>query len=410
MKAEITRELLRTIKPGKTAIDVVDTKIPGFTARVMPSGMAHFAIRYTNKAGKQMRHSLKRSFPTTSVSQARELATIQLGKIAAGEDPHKRQKEATKENLTLFSFIDDLYGNYLRSKVKSHADTIRRLKTCFANFSELPLHKIDALAIEKWRSARIADGKSAVTVNRDLGALRPLFSRAVEWKLINEHPLKVVRPLKSTADPIVRFLSVDEEKRLRAALAGREARYRQERAHANAWRAQRRYDLLCELDDSMYADYLMPAVLLSLNTGIRQGELLQLRWTDVTLDQAFLRIRGDNAKSGKGRHVPLNTEAKLVLQRWHAQRTASELVFPGHEGAPMVEVKTGWKNLLKQAEIENFRWHDMRHHFASHLVMAGVDLNTVRELLGHADLSMTLRYAHLAPEHKASAVEKLMQR
>jgi site-specific recombinase XerD len=75
----------------------------------------------------------------------------------------------------------------------------------------------------------------------------------------------------------------------------------------------------------------------------------------------------------------------------------------------MHDVNTSWGNVLVDAKIENFRWHDMRHHFASHLVMAGVDLNTVRELLGHADLKMTLRYAHLAPEHKAAAVAKLMK-
>jgi site-specific recombinase XerD len=72
-------------------------------------------------------------------------------------------------------------------------------------------------------------------------------------------------------------------------------------------------------------------------------------------------------------------------------------------------VKTSWKGIRNTAKIKNFRWHDMRHHFASRLVMAGVDLNTVRELLGHSDLAMTLRYAHLAPEHKANAVEKLVR-
>ena len=74
----------------------------------------------------------------------------------------------------------------------------------------------------------------------------------------------------------------------------------------------------------------------------------------------------------------------------------------------MTDIKTAWGNLVKAAYIDDFRFHDLRHTFASNLVMASVDLNTVRELLGHSDIKMTLRYAHLAPEHKAAAVEKLI--
>lgn len=95
---------------------------------------------------------------------------------------------------------------------------------------------------------------------------------------------------------------------------------------------------------------------------------------------------------------------------WRKNIYVDRLVFPNPKsGNAFDNVNKAWTGILGVAEIENFRWHDMRHHFASKLVMNGVDLNTVRELLGHADIKMTLRYAHLAPEHKANAVEKLVK-
>lgn len=114
------------------------------------------------------------------------------------------------------------------------------------------------------------------------------------------------------------------------------------------------------------------------------------------------------AKSGKTRHIPLNKEAWDVLQKLYQQGNKNNLVFPNKDGERFNHIKRSWGRLLDDAGIKNFRFHDLRHHFASRLVMAGVDLNTVRELLGHGDIQMTLRYAHLALEHKARAVEKLL--
>jgi len=108
----------------------------------------------------------------------------------------------------------------------------------------------------------------------------------------------------------------------------------------------------------------------------------------------------------------MNETTHETLATWKKQsskRTGpKDLVFPSPQtGEKMDNCTTAWGSLLKRAEIMDFRWHDMRHDFASQLVMKGVDLNTVRELLGHADLKMTLRYAHLAPENKLRAVKIL---
>ena len=109
--------------------------------------------------------------------------------------------------------------------------------------------------------------------------------------------------------------------------------------------------------------------------------------------------------------MPMNDTAYDVLSKWKEQSgkiVLSALIFPSPQtGAKINTCKTAWGSLLRRAQIENFRWHDMRHDFASQLVMAGVDLNTVRDLMGHADIKMTLRYAHLAPENRLQAVKIL---
>ena len=109
-------------------------------------------------------------------------------------------------------------------------------------------------------------------------------------------------------------------------------------------------------------------------------------------------------------HIPMNLTLIKTLMAWKEQtgRNGNDLIFPSPKtGGVMDNCKKAWASLLKEANIVNFRWHDMRHDFASQLVMKGADLNTVRELLGHADMKMTLRYAHLAPQVKRAAVEML---
>ena len=148
-------------------------------------------------------------------------------------------------------------------------------------------------------------------------------------------------------------------------------------------------------------------VVLSLNTGLRRGEVFSLTWHCVNFQTKTLTVEGVTAKSGQTRHIPLNAEALNVLRQWRNQTKAEGLVFPGKHGNRLDNVRKSWAGLLKNASITGFRWHDLRHDFASKLVMAGVPLNTVRDLLGHADLATTLRYAHFAPDYRAQAVGML---
>jgi integrase len=257
--------------------------------------------------------------------------------------------------------------------------------------------------VEKFRSRRLKEGKAAATVNRDVAALKSALSKAVEWKILDEHPLKPVK-LRKVDNARVRYLGErdqGEEARLRDALAKRDRDAIAARARGNEWRKARGYELLPVLPVGGYADHLTPMALLALNTGLRRGELTSLTWEDVNLPAKRLTVRAAAAKGGKRRDVPLNREACDVLTRWQKQIGDSGIVFN------VLDVKKAWQAVLADANIAGFNFHDLRHTFASQLVVAGADLNTVRELLGHADMKMTLRYAHLSPEHKAAAVELL---
>ena len=231
------------------------------------------------------------------------------------------------------------------------------------------------------------------------------MNRAIDWGLLKDHPMRNVKKLKVDEDAKIRYLVPEEAQRLRDAMDNREMKHRADRERFNQWRRRRGYEEFPAF--ATFTDHLKPIVLLALNTGMRRGELFNLKWDDVNFAGRILTVVGETAKSGKTRHIPMNEEVFSVLRALYEQRKESELVFPGADGGRLDNISTSWENLIKSAKIKKFRFHDLRHDFASKLVMAGVDLNTVRELLGHADIKMTLRYAHLAPEKLASAVAKL---
>lgn len=402
MAQKITREFLRDLKVEKD-IDIPDSELRGFYVRARASGKRYFYV--IRRHGNRILKIRLGDCAVMTVTEARAEAKKQIAKIELGDLPKAAPKMA--DERTLRDFLEGSFGDYLDTETKRADDTKKRILQAFESLLDTRLDRIDTTMIYHWRAARIKTGVKPASVNRNTNDLKSLMNFALRTGKIDAHPMQTVTNLKEESDNHVRYLTPEEETRLRTALDARETTKRESRARGNAWRIERSQDARADLRIVAFVDYLKPAVLLSLNTGLRQGEVFKLTWASVNLDKGMVTVTASTAKSQKSRHVPLNAEAKTVLKAWQEQGSGEGYVFPSRDGGPLSEIKTAWLKLLRDADIKNFRWHDMRHHFASRLVMAGVDLNTVRELLGHSDIKMTLRYAHLAPEHKAAAVELL---
>lgn len=210
------------------------------------------------------------------------------------------------------------------------------------------------------------------TVNRYRTLLSSIFSVAVRNGRILANPLGRVSPRRESHGR-VRFLSVPEERKLRKVIRA-------------DWG-----DREAEFD-------------LALNTGMRRSEQFDLKWEHADLERLLLTVHG---KGDRRRFLPINAAAKRALLKLHKLSNGSTFVCPDKKREEQYDSRTWFDTSVEKSGIAHCTWHDLRHTFASRLVMSGVDLRTVQELLGHASIVTTMRYAHLSEAHRHSAVEKL---
>jgi integrase len=323
-------------------------------------------LRYA-AGGQEVKEKLGREADGFTRTMAKDALKARLGDIARGKF---RLPEVRKPSP--FRTLVVRYREVAEANHRGYSRTRYTLGQLEHEFGATPLAALSSFRFEQWKARRKKEVAPA-TVNRELTLLKAMLKKAVVWKLLDQNPAGDVKPLPVNNQRL-RYLTSEELERLLEAAR-------------------------CDV-----AVWLAPAILLAVHTGLRQGELLRLRWQDI--DEGLYLATIAQTKNNTPKHVPLNAAARAALAAL-PRDGATVLAWPWGGPVSNTTLHAAFKRTCTAAKIQDFRWHDLRHTFASHCVMAGVDLRTVQELLGHKTLEMTMRYSHLAPAHKAAAVEKL---
>jgi integrase len=354
-------------------------KTTGVLERVPSSGI--WWIRYTDARGK--RHWEK-------VGRRSDAITL-LAKRKHEKLLRKKLPEALRGRAVTFGEVADKAKHYSEEShtPQHHHQFEIKLQIIGKQFNDLPAEGITSEDIQAWLLEQCDErGWTPATRNRYRDAFSLVFRKAVENHVLTVNPATLVKA-KPEHNERVRFLSAAEETKLLSALHKDWAQY-------------------------------VPAFLVSIHTGMRAGEQFQLKWRDVSLERRLISL--PKTKSGKARHIPLNAIACSALQerKRTQQDHAARQKTKGQEHAEQAYVfrdagrdsqhnyRRWFNEALTEAKIKDYSWHCNRHTFASRLVMAGVDLRTVAELMGHSNIQMTMRYAHLAPQHNRAAVDRLV--
>jgi integrase len=310
------------------------------------------------------------STKTANKKLAEEIYLNRRSEIIYGIEPQIK-KEPVRD--ISFNELADKYLEFISGRLKSAYDTGLFVKTLAMRFKNKPLSDFTMQDLELFQSDWIKDGFSIAYANRLTATLKRMFAKALDWDLITEDVLKRVRKAKQLKGEKTRLRYLSEEE------------------------AER---LIFNCDKN-----LKPIVITALNTGMRKSEILKLTWDRVDLKNRLILL--DKTKNGERREIPVNDTLYNALSGLTRHLKTDYVFYNPETLKPYYDLKRSFGVALRKSHILDFRFHDLRHTFASRLVMKGIDLTTVKELLGHKDVKMTLRYAHLSKPHIRNAVNVL---
>jgi site-specific recombinase XerD len=325
-------------------------------------GTKIFWICYFDSDGRKRREKVGRKGDAIDLYRKRKMEALQGKKL-----PEKLRAP----KVTFAELAKDAL-EYSENHKISYADDKVRMAKLRDWIGQRPAESVSPQQIEHWLLSKAEELKPA-TLNRYRALLSLTYRLGMQNGKVLSNPARLVRQRKEDNGRI-RFLSPEEEQALRGVIQND---YFQHQA---------------ELD-------------LALNTGLRRGEQYNLTWNCIDLDRKQLTV--PRSKNGETRHVPLNDVAIYALRSLQASRNGTPFVFLATNGTRLCSPRFWFDAAVEDAKLSDFTWHCLRHTFASRLVMRGVDLRTVQELMGHKTIQMTVRYAHLAPQHQLAAVQRL---
>lgn len=310
-----------------------------------------------------------------------------IGRESIAEDAYHQRRQQVREGKFVaprtasygptFRELANSRMQYKKTRIRPksyYADQIR-LEPLLDLYGNLPAASITAVTISQMLAGLVEKGRAKGTANRYRSLLGSIFARGIETGALLVNPVSKVERYQESPGRI-RFLTDDEEPRLRKSI---------NKIHPSG---------LAEFD-------------LALNTGMRRGEQYALRWSDVDIEHHTL-IVPESGKTGS-RHIPLNDTAIKALKWMRRQTAGSPFVSPDRGAEEQRDFRRWFKAACTDANVLNFTWHSIRHTFGSRLAMAGNDLRSIQELMGHKEIQTTLRYMHLSRGHLHSAVETLVK-
>ncbi|HNP36483.1 MAG TPA: site-specific integrase [Woeseiaceae bacterium] len=382
MAKKITEAKIRSLKANPPARRT-SLQEDGLRVEANPSGNVVFFAPYYQH-GQKNKQKLG-TYPALSVADARK-AVLNLRHQLEVQDVTIKQS-----TVTFKAFVDGDFKTWCIAERKDGDATIKRLTHQFARhkigrtkLKDVTTHMVDLYKGEAMKKYAPA------TVKRHMGDLSRVFSKAVEWEMLKKNPVSAVSRPRIDKKKTRLYLTEEELKSLSDAL--------------NSWESMALFGTTEQ--KRTHPTYLPYIVRVAVNTGMRRGEIMSLRWSDLDEKERIITVRGTNSKSATTRRIPISEKLADQLVTWNTvsgreHQSGKDYVFP------VRSFKRSWESFRKLAGLKHVVFHQLRHNFASQLVLRGTAISVVSELMGHTDIKTTAIYLSVREDEKFKAVELL---